>query len=241
MADFYPWNIADFVVLTLLCYVAYRWVVSRCSTPLPPGPKGLPLLGNSYQIPARKQWLKFDEWIKEYGLLCPSSTGLVSLRPVRRRSRLYQHPRSTDADRWFDRSSQRPTRWPRYASAVTILPRQKDRQGMEVISIPIVPWLSWQVKCEPSIPVAHQASLIPASVGWDRGLGYAPGPHNPRFREFRKLFSQYIGPKACNDPHILGLQEKESRRLACRLLYTPERFMKHFRRRDLSFSLTSIS
>ena len=84
----------------------------------------------------------------------------------------------------------------------------------------------------------HQASLIPTSVGWDRGLGYAPGPHNPRFREFRKLFSQYIGPKASNDPRILDLQEKESRRLAYRLLHTPEKFMKHFRRRDLSFRPT---
>jgi len=76
MADFHSWNISDFVVSVLFCYVAYRWVASRRLAPLPPGPKGLPVLGNSYQIPAHKQWLRFDEWIKEYGMLCPHPPGL---------------------------------------------------------------------------------------------------------------------------------------------------------------------
>jgi len=38
----------------------------------------------------------------------------------------------------------------------------------------------------------HKASLIPASAGWDRGLGYAPSPPNPRFREFRKLLPNTV-------------------------------------------------
>ncbi|KAF9652601.1 hypothetical protein BDM02DRAFT_3109173 [Thelephora ganbajun] len=54
MADFYPRSISDCVVLVFICYVAYRWVASRRSAPLPPGSKGLPVLGNSYQIPTHK-------------------------------------------------------------------------------------------------------------------------------------------------------------------------------------------
>jgi len=70
MANSYSWDISDFVVSILFCYVAYRLIESR-RLALPPGPKGLPVLGNSYQIPARKQWLKFDEWTKEYGMSRP--------------------------------------------------------------------------------------------------------------------------------------------------------------------------
>ena len=33
----------------------------------PPGPKGIPIFGNEFQIPKDKQWLKFDEWSKKYG------------------------------------------------------------------------------------------------------------------------------------------------------------------------------
>ncbi|RPD55525.1 cytochrome P450 [Lentinus tigrinus ALCF2SS1-7] len=59
-------------------------------------------------------------------------------------------------------------------------------------------------------------------VGWDRGLGYAHGPDNPRFREFRRLFQQFIGPRACQDPHILAMQEEETHRLMLRMLNDPD-------------------
>ena len=65
------------------------------------------------------------------------------------------------------------------------------------------------------------------SVGWDRGLGYAHGPDNPRFREFRRLFQHFIGPRACQDPHILSMQEEETHRLMLRFLDDPEHFYRH--------------
>ncbi|KAJ2930298.1 hypothetical protein H1R20_g6807, partial [Candolleomyces eurysporus] len=35
------------------------------SLPLPPGPKGLPLVGNLFQIPSELQWIKYHEWSTE--------------------------------------------------------------------------------------------------------------------------------------------------------------------------------
>jgi len=35
--------------------------------PLPPGPPGLPIVGNSFQIPLINPWRKQAEWTKQYG------------------------------------------------------------------------------------------------------------------------------------------------------------------------------
>ena len=35
--------------------------------PLPPGPKGYPLIGNLFDMPAKKPWVVYDEWRKIYG------------------------------------------------------------------------------------------------------------------------------------------------------------------------------
>ena len=49
--------------------------------PLPPGPKGYPLIGNLFDMPAQKPWVVYDEWRKTYGKpltisgLSPKMTG----------------------------------------------------------------------------------------------------------------------------------------------------------------------
>ncbi|KAJ2934354.1 hypothetical protein H1R20_g2712, partial [Candolleomyces eurysporus] len=35
--------------------------------PVPPGPKGLPILGNMLQLPQDEQWKVYQEWTKQYG------------------------------------------------------------------------------------------------------------------------------------------------------------------------------
>ena len=38
--------------------------------PLPPGPKGYPIIGNLFEVPVHKSWLAYDEWrTKTYGKL----------------------------------------------------------------------------------------------------------------------------------------------------------------------------
>ena len=50
------------------------------SLPLPPGPKGYPLIGNLFDMPSQSSWVVYDEWRKTYGKSFTFS-GLTGLSP----------------------------------------------------------------------------------------------------------------------------------------------------------------
>ncbi|KAF9489406.1 cytochrome P450 [Pleurotus eryngii] len=54
------------IVLTALI-VAHMSSTKRAPAPLPPGPKGLPLVGNVADLPRSQPWLGFAEFEKKYG------------------------------------------------------------------------------------------------------------------------------------------------------------------------------
>ncbi|KAF4604436.1 hypothetical protein EYR38_004858 [Pleurotus pulmonarius] len=41
-----------------------RW--RKPKLPLPPGPKGYPIVGNLFKRPTKNQWMKYLEWSKEF-------------------------------------------------------------------------------------------------------------------------------------------------------------------------------
>ncbi|KAF8884166.1 cytochrome P450 [Infundibulicybe gibba] len=54
------------LILVFLRYYKNRSVDPN-NLPYPPGPKGLPLIGNLLNAPTEKQWLVYMEWAKTYG------------------------------------------------------------------------------------------------------------------------------------------------------------------------------
>lgn len=59
------------VVVAVACISALTWHYRERASggQTPPGPKGIPIFGNEFQIPRDKQWLKFHEWSQKYGTL----------------------------------------------------------------------------------------------------------------------------------------------------------------------------
>lgn len=53
------------ICFTGIAMILIRWVHRRQK--MPPGPSGLPIIGNRHEVPARKPWRKFAEWNKQYG------------------------------------------------------------------------------------------------------------------------------------------------------------------------------
>ncbi|KAF6747138.1 cytochrome P450 [Ephemerocybe angulata] len=143
----------------------------------PPGARGLPLIGNAFQIPKDKQWLVWDKWRRKHG-------DLVSFRILGSENLVLSS----------------------YEAATELL----DTRGLLYSDRP-------------------QATMAGELVGWNRGMGYSPGPPNPRFRELRRLFHTFIGPRACDAKDLQTVQEEESIKLLDKLLDTPHEFMAHTR------------
>jgi hypothetical protein len=72
-------TIADisFSFLALFVLVKFLWCSSPPPASLPPGPKGLPLVGNILDMPSSKEWLTFAQWGERWGKSIITNLGLA--------------------------------------------------------------------------------------------------------------------------------------------------------------------
>jgi hypothetical protein len=67
---FAPEAIYVLVAILSVAFLAYRRRAS--ALPLPPGPRGWPLIENLFDWPFESAWIPFAEWSKVFGMLCDS-------------------------------------------------------------------------------------------------------------------------------------------------------------------------
>jgi hypothetical protein len=62
-------NLSLVSVVAFAGYASWRYTArKRSSTPHPPGPKGLPLIGNLLDMPTKHEWLAFNKYADQYGI-----------------------------------------------------------------------------------------------------------------------------------------------------------------------------
>ena len=58
-----------FDIIVVLCVAGVLCVRrKKPAYPLPPGPKGLPILGNALDIPKNREWVTYEKWGKELSM-----------------------------------------------------------------------------------------------------------------------------------------------------------------------------
>ena len=62
MSSFDPQVAALLIAVILVAVVS----LNRARRTLPPGPKGLPILGNIFDVPKEFEWLAYTRWSREF-------------------------------------------------------------------------------------------------------------------------------------------------------------------------------
>ncbi|KAJ7857081.1 cytochrome P450 [Mycena olivaceomarginata] len=91
------------VAIFLIVLYGFRWRRSRSQLPLPPGPKKLPIVGNLFNIPPKRQWETYLQWSKQFNSdiihLNAAGTSVVVLSSMEAVKELFERRSSLYSDR----------------------------------------------------------------------------------------------------------------------------------------------
>ncbi|KAF9012110.1 cytochrome P450 [Hymenopellis radicata] len=86
-------SIIEIALLALGALIVGRYLTKRPKFPLPPGPPGLPLLGNLFDLPTKFDWKTYGQWADTYGPLVSASafgTHIVSVNTVKKANEILE-------------------------------------------------------------------------------------------------------------------------------------------------------
>lgn len=152
--------------IVLGCAALVRLARLRSRPPLPPGPRGYPLIGNLLDLPPSQVWEKFSEFGKQYG---------TSIFPT------------------IARSARRPECHADFILVGDVVYLNVLGQEMVILnsSKAAIDLLDKKSVTYSDRPVVMMCGEI---IGWNKSLALTQ--YGPRFREFRKYMSKLFGTRA---------------------------------------------
>ena len=196
------------------CILLFRQLKKRTSSgnpkglPLPPGPKGYPLIGSLFDMPLENPWLVYDEWSKTYGkpllinsllLLSPFFIGDMIYFNVLGHHFLILGSFERTTDLFEKRSSN-------YSDRMR-LPMQVEL------------YVTHSLNFEP------REKKVCFRMKWDFNFGLLP--YGVWWRRQRRSFHQYFNINAVSK--YMPIQKREVHAFLRRLLDTPDNFYDHIR------------
>ena len=176
--------------------------------PLPPGPKGYPLLANLFDVPIDKPWLGYDEWSKTYGKLF-LIIGLLS--------RIFNSWDILGNIIYFNVLGQRIVVLSDLKRTSDIFEKRSSNYSDRIQT----PMLELYVS-DPFYPIKIHVCF---RMGWNTIFGFLP--YGVQWRKQRKSFHEYFQPSVVNK--YQPIQRREAQAFLRRLLVTPDNFFHHIR------------
>ena len=175
--------------------------------PLPPGPKGYPLIGSLFDMPIDKPWLVYDEWSKTYG----KSTIIVSI--------LFQRFSFLIGDMiYFKALGHQFLILNSFERTTDLL----EKRSSNYSDRPRLPMLL-EVYVSDSLHLRTREKNACFRMKWDSNISLMP--YGVWWRRHRRSFHQYFNISAVSK--YLPIQRREVRAFLRRLLDTPDDFLHH--------------
>ena len=181
--------------------------------PLPPGPKGYPLIGNLFDMPVHKPWLVFEEWRKTYGKTFHDQWPFVANSQV-----------NNWTFRWYN-ILQCPWKALHGFELSAKYHRPIWEKVFKLLGQNTIAYAGWIVRTRSLPPRRTCKNSSRCRMHWD--LSMAIIPYGWWWRRHRRSFHQYFHSNTVSK--YQPVQRRETHAFLRRLLSTPDNFCHHIR------------